>query len=158
MRLFELIPAPYRLVAFVVLLALAAGVSAALSWQVQSWRYGLQLEQQARLQADVLNEQSRASAALQRAEQDKRLALEQRLQASDQTHSKELNDVQQNQARLRDRLATADLRLSVLLDSTDPAAGCAVPATATAGSVVHAAPRARLDPAHAQRIIAITDD
>ncbi|WP_273820603.1 lysis system i-spanin subunit Rz [Pseudomonas asplenii] len=158
MRLLELIPAPYRLVAFVVLLALVAGGSAMASWQVQNWRYGKQLEQQARLQADALNEQSRASAALQRAEQDKRLALEQRLQASDQIHSKELNDVQQNQARLRDRLATADLRLSVLLDRSDPAAGCTVSTTTTAGSVVHAAPRARLDPAHAQRIVGITDD
>ncbi|NWD52704.1 lysis system i-spanin subunit Rz [Pseudomonas gingeri] len=158
MRLLELIPVPYRLVTVVVLLALVAGSSAAVAWQVQNWRYGQQLEQQARLQADALNEQSRVSAALQRAEQDKRLALEQRLHASDQIHSKELNDVQQNQARLRDRLATADLRLSVLLDTTDPAVGCAVPTSATAGSVVHAAPRARLDPAHAQRIVGITDD
>ncbi|NWA04821.1 lysis system i-spanin subunit Rz [Pseudomonas gingeri] len=158
MRLLELIPVPYRLATVVVSLALVAAGSAAASWQVQNWRYGQQLEQQARLQADALNEQSRASAALQRAEQDKRLALEQRLQASDQIHSKELNDVQQNQARLRDRLATSDLRLSVLLDRSDPAVGCAVPTTPAAGSVVNAAPRARLDPAHAQRIVAITDD
>ncbi|MGY2285496.1 lysis protein [Pseudomonas gingeri] len=116
------------------------------------------LERQARLQAEALNVQALAAAAQQCAEQCKRLALEQRLQVSDQVHSKEVNDVQQNQACLRDRLATADLRLLVLLDSTDPAVGCAVPTTATAGSVAHAAPRARLDPAHAQRIIGITDD
>ncbi|NWA10694.1 lysis system i-spanin subunit Rz [Pseudomonas gingeri] len=158
MRLLDLIPAPYRLFAVVVLLAILAGGSAALAWRVQDWRYGLQLEHQARLQADTLKQISLAAATQQRAERDKRLALEQRLQASDQTHSKELSDVQQDQARLRDRIATADLRLSVLLDSGDPASGRAVPATTATGGVVHAAPRARLDPAHAQRIIAITDD
>ncbi|QXI29782.1 lysis system i-spanin subunit Rz [Pseudomonas vanderleydeniana] len=158
MRLLDLIPAPYRLFVVVVLLALVAGGSAALAWRIQGLRYGLQLEHQARLQADTLQQISIAAATQQRAEQDKRLALEQQLQASDQTHSKELNDVQQDQARLRDRLATADLRLSVLLDRSDPASGCALPATAATGGVVHAAPRARLDPAHAQRIVAITDD
>ncbi len=59
---------------------------------------------------------------------------------------------------LRDRLATADVRLSVLLDASDSVSGCAMPAATAAGGVVHAAPRARLDPAHAQRIIGITDD
>lgn len=39
----------------------------------------------------------------------------------------------------------------------DVAVGCAVPAAAGADRVDHGAPRARLDPAHAQRIIAITN-
>jgi hypothetical protein len=58
---------------------------------------------------------------------------------------------------LRDRLATADVRLSVLLDAKDPASGCNVSATPGTVGVVHAARRAQLDPAHAQRIIGITD-
>jgi len=70
----------------------------------------------------------------------------------------ELRDAQINQARLRDRLATSDLRLSVFLDAADSAGGCAVPAATGAGGVVHGGTRARLDPAHAQRIIGITDD
>jgi hypothetical protein len=68
-----------------------------------------------------------------------------------------MTDAQKNQDRLRDRLATADVRLSVLLDATDVAKGCDVPATPGTGSVDHATVRARLAPAHAQRIIAITD-
>jgi len=71
-----------------------------------------------------------------------------------------LTDVQRNQDRLRDRLATADLRLSVLLDATSAGSGSVSAATATAtatGGVVHGPTRAELDPAHAQRIIAITD-
>jgi hypothetical protein len=81
-----------------------------------------------------------------RTDQDKRLALKQRLAANDQTHHKELTDAQTNQARLRDRLATSDLRLSVLVDAADSASG-----------VVHGGARARLAPAYAQRIVAITD-
>jgi len=58
---------------------------------------------------------------------------------------------------VRDRLATAELRLSVLLDATDSASGCSVPAGTEAVGVVHGGARAQLDPAHAQRIIGITD-
>ncbi|WP_202369528.1 lysis system i-spanin subunit Rz [Pseudomonas sp. MWU318] len=130
---------------------------AALAWQFQDWRYGRQLAEQARLNADTLNQLNVAAASAQQIEQDKRLALEQRLAASEQTHYRALSDAQRDQDRLRDRLATADLRLSVLIDAGDAAQGCGVPATAGSGGVDHAAVRARLDPAHAQRIIAITD-
>ncbi|ATR83075.1 lysis protein [Pseudomonas sp. HLS-6] len=108
-------------------------------------------------------ERNQASVAVldwQEDEQEQRRALEDRLQANDETHYKELLDAQQLQDRLRDRLATADLRLSVLL---------AGPTTATSGSggvreasgsssMVHGGARAELDPAHAQRILAITGD
>jgi hypothetical protein len=75
------------------------------------------------------------------------------LAASEKTHFEKMTDAQRDQ----DRLATSDLRLSVLLDATDAAKGCDVSAPSGAGGVDHAAVRARLDPAHAQRIIAITD-
>ncbi|QZD72428.1 lysis system i-spanin subunit Rz [Pseudomonas sp. 3-2] len=139
-------------------LVLLAAVSAALAWQFQDWRYGRQLAEQARLQAETLNQLTSAAATAQQAEQDKRLALEQRLTASEQTHYRALNDAQRDQDRLRDRLATADLRLSVLIDAGDAAQGCGVPATSSTGGVDHAAVRARLDPAHARRIVAITGE
>lgn len=128
----------------------------ALVWQVQAWRYGAQIELQSVAHAQALSQLNQAAVERQQAEQSKRLALEQQLNTSDQQHIQELSDAQRNQAALRDRLAIADVRLSVILDSA--ATGCTVPATSTPGSVVHAAPRARLDPAHAQRIIRITDD
>jgi hypothetical protein len=96
-------------------------------------------------------------AAQQRVEQDKRLALEQRLSVSEQTQYRALSDAQRDQSRLRDRLATADVRLSVLLEATDSASGCAMSATPATGGVVHGPTRAQLAPAHAQRIIGITD-
>ncbi|MFJ7106760.1 lysis protein [Pseudomonas sp. NPDC098740] len=157
MRLVDLIPAPYRLQAIGVLLVAVAGGSAALAWQVQDWRYGSQLAGQAKLHTDTLNQLTLAAAAQQQAEQAKRLVLEQRLSASEQTHYRALSDVQRDQGRLRDRLATADLRLSVLLNATDGASSGTVSAATPTGGVVHGATRAQLDPAHAQRIIGVTD-
>ncbi|MCG6573830.1 lysis protein [Pseudomonas sp. AF32] len=127
------------------------------AWKIQDWRYGKVLAEQARLQAETLSQLTMVAMAQQKAEEEKRLALEQRLSTSEQTHYRALSDAQRDQDRLRDRLATADVRLSVLLDADD-AAGCAVPAATGPGGVDHGAPRARLDPAHAQRIIAITDE
>ncbi|POA42508.1 lysis protein [Pseudomonas sp. MPR-ANC1] len=158
MRLGELIPTPYRLVAKDVLLAALVGGSAAIIWQVQDWRYGGQLAEQRRLHTETLNQITLASVTQQRAEQDKRLALEQRLATSEQTHYRALSDVQRDQGRLRDRLATADLRLSVLLDATTGAGNGSLSASTATGGVVHGPTRAELDPAHAQRIVGVTDD
>ena len=138
-----------------VLVAMVVAFGAA--WQVQAWRYDSQLEHMATERADELNNLSQSALRQQKAEQIKRLALEQQLATSDQQHSQELSNAQRAQARLRDRLATTDLRLSVLLDTTDTASGCNLPATTGAVGVVHGARRAQLDPAHAQRIIGITD-
>ncbi|MEO8640369.1 lysis system i-spanin subunit Rz [Pseudomonas sp.] len=157
MRVVDLIPAPYRLLAVGVLLTALVGGSAASAWKIQDWRYGQQLAEQASLHKDDLIAISNAAADQLHTAQDKRLALEQRLSTSEQTHYKELSDAQRNQARLRDRLATADLRLSVLLDATDTASGDTVSASTPTGGVVHGGTRAQLDPAHAQRIIGITD-
>ena len=136
-------------------LALVLGVAGGV-WKVQGWRYGQKLaEQSAAYQADLTTISNAASDQV-RTDQAKRLALEQRLAASDQTHQEVLTNAQKDQARLRDRLATADLRLSVLIDA-DSASGCDLPQATATGGVDHATVRARLDPAHAQRIIAITD-
>ncbi|MBP5969450.1 lysis system i-spanin subunit Rz [Pseudomonas iridis] len=137
-----------------ILLALAIGFGGA--WQVQDWRMGERLAVQDGLHQSDLTAIGNAASAQTRIEQDKRLGLEGRLQSIDEAHFKEFSDAQKNISRLRDRLATSDLRLSVLL-AADSASGCDVPAAPGAASVVHAARRAQLDPAHAQRIIAITD-
>ena len=137
----------------VVLMTTAAGVT----WQVQEWRMGKKLSELVGLHRDELARISNAAAVQARAEQDKRLATEHQIVLQDQQHTRELYDALRNQALLRDRLATSDLRLSVLL-AEDPASGCDVPTAPGGAGVVHAARRAQLDPAHAQRIIGITDD
>ncbi|MFL1501651.1 lysis system i-spanin subunit Rz [Pseudomonas sp. S191] len=142
-----------------ILLAVVIGFGGA--WQVQDWRLGKQLAEQLTEQGaahqKALDAITGEAWRQQTAEQDKRFATERQLATQDQQHTKELSDAQRNQALLRDRLATADVRLSVLL-ADDPASGCNVPTAAGAVGVVHAARRAQLDPAHAQRILAITGD
>ena len=84
---------------------------------MDAWRYGKQL---AELNAEHQTELARlanANAAQILAEEGKRLALGQWLAASDQVHYRALSDEKTTQARLRDRIATADLRLSVQLDA-----------------------------------------
>ncbi|WP_328825629.1 lysis system i-spanin subunit Rz [Pseudomonas sp. S37] len=138
-------------------------------WQASE--YGKQLAEQAAGYVQQLadsdrthgreREEAAAAALKQLAEQKaQRQALEDRLQEQGKTHWKEMNDAQQTQDRLRDRLDTADLRLSVLVDAgafAAPGGDGGMREAAGTGSVVHGALRARLDPAHAQRIIGITD-
>ncbi|MBC3240933.1 lysis protein [Pseudomonas lurida] len=127
-----------KLAGLVVLTLVLMTGAAGLAWQVQHWPMVKKLAAQAR------------------AEQHKRLTTEQQLSRQDRQHTKELSDAQRDQARLRDQFATADVGLSVLL-AEDPASSCNVTSTTGAGGVVHAALRAQIYPAYAQRIIAITD-
>ena len=149
--------------------AVIAG-SAAWVWQDNAYRtlladqaadYGKQLADKDRVHAREREEAAAAALDQMAVQQAARRDLEVRLQAQDQAHWKEMNDAQQAQARLRDRLATADLRLSVLLDAGSVAAqGCdgGLRQAPGAGGVVHGTVRAELDRAHAQRIIAITNE
>ena len=132
--------------------------SAWASWAWQANAYGKQMAAKEAAHQAVLTNIANANSAQVLAEEGKRFALEQWLAASDQSHYRALTDEKTKQARLRDRLATADLRLSVQLDAT-AATGCdAVQATTSTGGVVYGAHRAQLDRAHAERIIGITGD
>ncbi|RMO78737.1 MULTISPECIES: lysis system i-spanin subunit Rz [Pseudomonas syringae group] len=134
---------------------LGSGLGTWGAWKWQAACYDLQLSAQA---LGYQHEREQAALAVidwQTAEQAQRRALEVRLQNNDTHIHKELSDAQTSQARLRDRLATADLRLSVLL--ANPAGGDGVSATADPAGVVHGGTRGELDPAAAGRIVAITD-
>ena len=124
-----------------------------------SYEAGRYVEEKARLAQKNAEAMGLVLADL-RVAQEKSRALAGRVQANDELHQKELSRVQQNQKLLSSRLATSELRLSVQLAATaGPAAsGQQLPAVAGAGGVVHAGARAELDPAHAQRIVAITGD
>lgn len=160
-----------RLIALTTLVLMCAiGARAVWVWQANS--YGKQLAEQADDYGKQLAEKDRshgrereeaAAAALNELaeQQDTRRALEARLQEQTKTHWKEMNDAQQAQARLRDRLATADLRLSVLVDAGAIAGqGCdgEVRETTSPAGVVHGIIRADVDHAFAQRILAITQE
>lgn len=158
MSVLDLIPAPVRPWAIALVLLSIAGAGAAGSWVIQDWRYGNALAEQARQSADVARAAAEATVGALVIEQGKRLALEQRLKDNDKTHYKDLSNAQKAQQHLSDRLATADVRLSVLLNAGSSAGRCdGVSATTSAGGLVHGGSRAELDPAHARRIIGITD-
>ncbi|WP_097140629.1 MULTISPECIES: lysis system i-spanin subunit Rz [unclassified Pseudomonas] len=152
----------------VLALMFGAAVGARIAWMWQTDELAKQATGYERQLAvkDLAHGREREQAAVAalrqlESQQALRRELEDRLQTQDQTHWKEMSDAQQAQARLRDRLATADVRLSVLLDTGTAAAqggdsGMRAPA-GTAG-VVDGALRAQLDPAHAQRIVVITDE
>ncbi len=158
MRLIDLIPPALRPWALAPVLLAIAGAAAGGAWLVQDWRYGKELAEQAGKVDQAARKRAEDALAALAIEQSKRLALEGRLKANDETHHKELSDAKTAQQRLSDGLATATVRLSVLL-ATGPsrAGGDGLSATASAGGVVYGATRAELDPAHAQRIISITD-
>ncbi|WP_210668550.1 lysis system i-spanin subunit Rz [Pseudomonas protegens] len=163
-------PLNWRIALLAVAVGLYAGGRGAWVWQASE--YGKQLAEQATGYVQQLADKDRiygrereeaAAAALEQLAEQKsqRKDLEDRLHEQGKTHWKEMNDAQQIQARLRDRLATADLRLSVLVDTgafATPGCDSGMREAAGTGGVVHGAVRARLDPAHAQRIIGITDD
>ena len=103
---------------------------------MDAWRHGKQLaDLRAAHQLELAN-MANANSAVVLEEQDKRFALEQWLAASDQARYRALSDEQTQQARLRDRLATADLRLSVLLDAIGSNGSGGVQATTGAGGVM----------------------
>jgi len=159
MSVLDLIPAPVRPWAIALVLLSITGAGATGSWVIQDWRYGNKLAEQARQSAEGAQKTAEAMVGALVIEQGRRAALEGRLKLNDESHYKELSDAKNAQQRLSDRLATADVRLSVLLTATPGRAGVdGVPAAASAGGVVHGAARAELDPAHARRIIGITGD
>lgn len=124
-----------------IALALLVLAACALTWQVQAWRHERAMAVRENEYADERRQQAEAFAAQLQDEQGRRLALEQRIQSADQIHSRELIDARQTQARLRDRLATADLRLSVLLASdTDSTIVPATPPRRRPGSWPLASP------------------
>ncbi|ATR82159.1 lysis protein [Pseudomonas sp. HLS-6] len=148
----------FRLAFLGLLLGLALGGRVVWLWQANS--YGQQLAVQVEAFQRASEQAAVAVIDWQEEEQGRRRELEDRLQASDEAHYKELTDEQNDQARLRDRLATAELRLSVLLagPTTVPSGSSGVREASGSSSVVHGGTRAQLDPAHAQRIVGITSD
>ena len=140
----------------VILTLMAASAWAAWKWQANA--YGQRLAQQETEHQNVLTDLANANSVLIIEEQGKRHALEQWLAASDQVNYRALTNAKTAQARLRDRIATTDLRLSALLGATDTTRCSGMQASAVPSSLVYGTQRAELDRAHAQRILSIVGD
>ena len=95
-------------VLLIILALMACSAWAAWAWQANAYEQRLATKEAAH--QTERTSLANANAALVLAEQGKRFALEQWLAASDQAHYLALTDEKTKQARLRDRLATVDLR------------------------------------------------
>ncbi|MCW2290528.1 MULTISPECIES: lysis protein [Pseudomonas] len=170
MSWLSLIPLKYRVLAGASLAVTLLVGAAGLGWLAQGWRLGERMAEQGReleqqiavrdkLHADTLAMAQSAAAGEARRANEKRLTLEQQLQAASQNQHRRLTDAEKTAARLRDRLATAELRLSVLVASpgASDAGGGAVSSTASAGRLVDGARRADIDAGSAQRIVGIVE-
>lgn len=159
MSVLDLIPASWRPWLVGAVLAAMALFFFKIGGFYEAGRYVQELAQLKTQQAKAEQQRMASVLADLRGAQQKSRALADRIQANDEIHQKELTGVQSNQKILTSRLATSELRLSVLLASTAQSAGDQhLSASASAGGVVHAASRGELDPAAAQRIVAITGD
>ena len=142
-------------------LLLTLGLMAGSAWATWEWQANAHGRRLAIKETAHLTERTNlgyANSEQIMAEQGKRLALEQWLAASDQAHYRAMTDAKTTQTRLRDRIATADLRLSVLLDTNATHDRDGMQSTTGPGGVVHGTARTQLDRAYAQRIIGITGD
>lgn len=169
MSWLKLFPGKAMPVLATVLLLMALAAGSAWRWQANAYGtqltdqardYERQLAEQERLHGATLAEIGRAAANQERRNQEQRLLLEQQLQASSAAQYGKLSDAEKNAARLRDRLATAELRLSVLIANPAAAGGgssSAVPTSAGTGCLVDGAGRADIDPGAAQRIVGIAN-
>lgn len=115
MWLWRMIPLEYRLCFWGLCICTQTIAVILATWQVQDWRYAELGERQAtNALARSMSLESAASSAL-RLELDKRLRAEQNLDDLVTTHQREVDFIHSAYARLRSRLATADVRMSAIL-------------------------------------------
>lgn len=155
----DLIPPAVRPWVMVLAVVVVAGVGAAAAWVAQDWRYGKALALQDASAAKKAERLAETTAAQLKQEQDQRFVLEGRLKTDETNHYKVLTDEKKARQLVLGRLATAELRLSVVLAAgLAPSGGASVSPATGAGGLDHGGARAELDPAHAQRIVGITGD
>jgi prophage endopeptidase len=114
----------YRLLLTGLAVAALMAMSAAGAWQWQANAYGRQIAEQGRAHEHTLGEIARAAARQLQAQQDKRLALEQRLTTLDADKHKVLTDAESENERLRRLYDGADderrrLRIEVRVARAD---------------------------------------
>lgn len=158
MSALDLIPVQARPWAILLVVLLIAGAGGVAAWTAQDWRYGNALAKQESAASKEAERLAKDFAGQLKREKDQRQALEGRLATAEHNHYKVLTDEKKTRQLVLDRLATTELRLSVLLAAGVDRPGDGVSPATSAGGVDHGGPRAELDPAHAQRIVGITGD
>ena len=137
-------------------LILAAAIAAfVLAWSFQELRYNSQISSIKAAHAEYV-----ASVATAAADAVQAHAAEAQRQAKavatiDHKYTQELANAQAESDRLRAAVRSGEQRLYI--NTNGSACGSGLSGTATTASMDHAASRSQLDPAAAERIIALTD-
>lgn len=141
-----------RLLAFVV----AGAIAAASGALVNGWRWEAKLAAANQMHADALADIDRATARKLQAQHEQQVALQRRLELTEQQHYQELAHAQENTDRLRADLAADRQRL--LVKVRGPASCGGVPAATGASGVDDGAQYAELHPATAADLAALAGD
>ena len=136
-------------------LIIASVIAAGSAWMIQGWRYGAEIETIQRVHADTMAEISRVAARQLQAQMDRHKEQVNEIILLDQRHYQELQDAQQNSARLSADLAASHQRLSVRVQRCSSSH---LPATASTPSLDDGAQRAELYPEDAAALATITGD
>lgn len=136
-------------------LIIAAVITAFITWTIQGWRYGAQIESIQRVNADTLAEISRAATHQLQAQLELHQDQTNKVAQLDQTHYEELKHVQENSVRLATDLAATRQRLSVRVHHCS--AGNVSAASRSTG-VDDGAERAELYPEDAAALANITGE
>ncbi|GJN50864.1 lysis system i-spanin subunit Rz [Pseudomonas tohonis] len=139
-----------------LVLVIAAALSAAAGALVNGWRWEARLAMANQVHADTLAEIDRATAKQLQVHQEQQADLQRRLELTEQQHYQELAHAQENTDRLRADLAADRQRLLVKLRS--PASCGGVPAATGAAVVDDGAQYAELHPATAADLAALAGD
>ncbi|BCG26440.1 hypothetical protein TUM18999_46310 [Pseudomonas tohonis] len=139
-----------------LVLVIAAALSAAAGALVNGWRWEARLAMANQVHADTLAEIDRATAKQLQVHQEQQADLQRRLELTEQQHYQELAHAQENTDRLRADLAADRQRL--LVKVRGPASCGGVPAATGASGVDDGAQYAELHPATAADLAALAGD
>lgn len=137
-------------------LILAAAIAAfVVAWSFQELRYNSQVNSIKAAHAGHVASVATAAADAVQAHAAEAQRQAKAVAAIDTKYTQELTLAQAESDRLRAAVRSGEQRLYI--NTTTPACSSGLPDTTTATSMDHAAGRAELDPAAAERIISLTD-
>ncbi|MBH3440554.1 lysis system i-spanin subunit Rz [Pseudomonas luteola] len=145
----------------VFMIALVLGLmtgSGMIAWKWQEKSYQVQLAEKDRVYQSTLMDIAKSSAVQFKKEAERRAALESQLAQVDQQQYGKLTDVKKQNQSLRDRLATAELRLSVLIDNSASGSRAGMSTGSTSTGLDDGAHRAYLQPKVAADLARLADD
>lgn len=139
-----------------LVLVIAAALSAAAGALVNGWRWEAKLAAANQVHADALAEIDRATARKLQAHQEQQADLQRRLELTEQQHYQELSHAQENTDRLRADLAADRQRLLVKVRGSSGCSG--MPAATGSAGVDDGASYAELHPTTASDLAALAGD